>query len=249
MHDPIPSCTPSPCGPNSVCREIGSVPVCSCIQNYVGRPPNCRPECTSNAECPSSQACINEHCRDPCPGSCGSFATCQVANHRPMCRCISEYHGDPFIGCTPNPIIQYQPEIPMPCNPSPCGVNAICKERNGAGSCSCLPEYFGDPYVECRPECILNSDCIKSKACINTKCVDPCPGVCGINAECQATNHIPICFCIAGYTGDPSTVCQPIKQSILVFQFDLYKLLTVDSLCSGSYPYQPMPTITLWPIQ
>lgn len=66
-----------------------------------------------------------------------------------------------------------------PCNPSPCGANAICKERNGAGSCSCVPDYFGDPYSGCRPECIQDSECDRSRACVNNKCVDPCIGVCG----------------------------------------------------------------------
>lgn len=98
-----------------------------------------------------------------------------------------------------------------PCNPSPCGANAECKERNGAGSCSCLPEYFGDPYTGCRPECVQNSDCDRSKACVNNKCKDPCPGVCGINAECRVQNHSPVCLCLIGYEGDPSRSCQLIE--------------------------------------
>lgn len=94
-----------------------------------------------------------------------------------------------------------------PCNPSPCGANAVCKERNSAGSCSCLPEYYGDPYTGCRPECVQNSDCDRSKACNNNKCTDPCPGVCGINAECRVQNHSPVCICIEGYEGDPMNSC------------------------------------------
>lgn len=70
-----------------------------------------------------------------------------------------------------------------PCSPSPCGANAVCKERNGVGSCLCLAEYFGDPYTGCRPECVQNSECDRTKACINNRCKDPCPGVCGINAS------------------------------------------------------------------
>jgi len=101
----------------------------------------------------------------------------------------------------------------MPCNPSPCGANAVCKERNNAGSCSCLPEYFGDPYAGCRPECVQNSDCDRSRACINQKCVDPCPGVCGRNSECAVINHSPICSCFIGYTGNPSTGCYEIPKS------------------------------------
>ena len=78
----------------------------------------------------------------------------------------------------------------MPCNPSPCGANAKCEERNNAASCTCLPEYSGDPYVECRPECILNQDCPYTKTCLRNKCIDPCPGLCGANAECVVAMHV-----------------------------------------------------------
>lgn len=107
----------------------------------------------------------------------------------------------------------------MPCNPSPCGANAICKERNGAGSCICLPEYFGDPYTGCRPECVTNSDCDRSKACVNNKCRDPCPGTCGLNAECSVINHTPSCTCLPGYTGNPITACHmpPPPSKIILF--------------------------------
>lgn len=64
-------CHPSPCGQNSQCREINGQAVCSCIQGYIGSPPSCRPECVINSECPLNEACINQKCIDPCPGSCG----------------------------------------------------------------------------------------------------------------------------------------------------------------------------------
>lgn len=95
-----------------------------------------------------------------------------------------------------------------PCNPSPCGPNAVCKEHSGAGSCSCLPEFHGDPYVGCRPECLMSSECPFNKACLNMKCGDPCPGSCGINAECRVINHIPECSCLPGFTGDALTICK-----------------------------------------
>lgn len=94
-------CVPSPCGPNSQCRLIGSQAACSCIPNYLGRPPNCRPECTLNAECPSNKACTNERCIDPCPGSCGQNAVCNVINHNPICTCSSGFEGNPLTQCTP----------------------------------------------------------------------------------------------------------------------------------------------------
>lgn len=114
-------------------------------------------------------------------------------------------------------LVYREPIAPEPCNPSPCGSNAVCKERNGAGSCACLPEYTGDPYLECRPECVLNSDCPKSKACVNNKCHSPCPGVCGRNAECHVANHAPHCNCFDGYTGNPSVACHEIPRSIYLF--------------------------------
>lgn len=96
---PKDPCNPSPCGPNSICRETNNSPSCTCLSNYIGSPPSCRPECTINSECPINQACINQKCKDPCPGSCGLYAQCNVINHTPVCVCESGYTGDPFTGC------------------------------------------------------------------------------------------------------------------------------------------------------
>lgn len=208
---PVDPCIPSPCGPNSQCKVSGTSPSCSCLPNYVGVPPNCKPECISNSECANHLACINQKCRDPCPGTCGINAECRVVSHTPNCICIPGYFGDPFFQCNQQ-IARPTAEHLSPCTPSPCGSNAICKEQNGAGSCSCLPEYIGNPYEGCRPECILNSDCPPNKACIKNKCKDPCPGTCGSNAECTVISHLPSCTCIIGYTGDPFRYCSLIPQ-------------------------------------
>lgn len=215
VENPNP-CQPSPCGPNAECRVAGSSPSCSCLPQFIGSPPNCRPECVSNAECPSNLACINQKCKDPCPGVCGLNAECRVVSHAPNCVCLPNYFGDPFSQCT---IKQQEVEILNPCKPSPCGVNALCKERNGAGSCICLPEYIGNPYEGCRPECSINSDCPPNRACIHNKCQDPCPGTCGQNANCQVINHLPQCYCLPGYSGDPFKYCilaQVERKSIFV---------------------------------
>ena len=100
-------CVPSPCGPNSQCRVVGNTPACSCLPHYVGRAPNCRPECTISAECLSNLACQNERCRDPCPGSCGVQATCVVVKHAPVCTCQPGFTGDPFAGCSLIPCKAY----------------------------------------------------------------------------------------------------------------------------------------------
>lgn len=93
-------CVPSPCGSNAICREINGSPSCSCMPEYQGLPPNCRPECAINQDCSSNMACINMKCKDPCPGSCGYNAVCTVFNHLPACTCSQGFTGDPFTQCT-----------------------------------------------------------------------------------------------------------------------------------------------------
>ena len=196
----------------------------------IGSPPNCRPECIINADCPTDKACINRKCQDPCPGLCGINAKCEVLNRIPICICNTGFIGDPFAQCyrpssklfrkntecslifgfiaTPRPI-----EVVQPCNPSPCGINAECSENRGAASCRCILDYVGNPYVECKPECTVNSECPRDKACINNKCGDPCPGVCGVHATCSVTNHVPLCKCDPGYTGNAFVSCTRITTS------------------------------------
>ena len=99
-----------------------------------------------------------------------------------------------------------------PCHPSPCGPNARCRVQAGYGACECEPEYHGNPYEGCRPECLVSSDCPMNRACIRNKCADPCPGTCGVNAICTVSNHIPICTCPEGSTGDAFRICQAIRR-------------------------------------
>lgn len=228
---PLNPCQPSPCGPYSQCKVSGDSPSCSCLPGFVGSPPRCRPECVSNSECQSHLACINQKCKDPCPGSCGLNAECRVVSHTPNCICQPGFIGDPFRQCSPQPSNTSLPFLPQaldlrlvflflakvvqetlsPCKPSPCGANAECREQHGAGACVCLPDYFGNPYEGCRPECVLSSDCPSDKACIQSKCQDPCPGTCGQNALCQVINHLPSCTCVQGFTGDPFRYCTPVS--------------------------------------
>lgn len=209
---PANPCDPSPCGPNSICKVANGSPSCTCLPEFIGVPPNCRPECVTNNECPMNMACIDKKCKDPCPGSCGVNAECRVVSHTPSCNCLAGFTGDPLIQCN----IELLPTLPVitsPCDPSPCGSNAICKERNNAGSCTCIANYIGNPYEGCKPECILNSDCPPNKACIRNTCNDPCPGTCGQNSECQVIDHLPVCNCISGYTGNPFIFCNIIPQA------------------------------------
>lgn len=94
-----------------------------------------------------------------------------------------------------------------PCAASPCGPGAICTSEDDRYRCTCQPGYFGNPYQSCSPECTVNSDCPSNRACVSLKCVDPCPGSCGINANCQVLSHAPNCYCEPGYTGNPYRRC------------------------------------------
>nr|CAD7617304.1 unnamed protein product [Timema genevievae] len=200
MERPTP-CVPSPCGANADCREQNGAGSCSCLQDYVGNPyEGCRPECVLNTDCASNRACIRNKCQDPCPGTCGQNADCQVVNHLPSCTCIPGYTGDPFRYCNLLPREPVVSEPGDPCIPSPCGPNSQCRQVNEQAVCSCLPTFIGSP-PGCRPECVVSSECPLNRACVNQKCADPCPGTCGINARCEPHHlrlhrqYIPILVC------------------------------------------------------
>ena len=94
-------CEPNPCGSNAICKEQNGAGSCSCIADYFGNPyEGCRPECITGSDCASNLACINLKCKDPCPGTCGRNAECQVINHNPICTCFVDYTGDPFRYCS-----------------------------------------------------------------------------------------------------------------------------------------------------
>jgi hypothetical protein len=258
-------CNPSPCGLYSQCRDINGSPSCSCLSTYIGSPPNCRPECSINSECPSNKACIQEKCRDPCLGACGFNAICTVINHTPACSCSERDTGDPFTNCYPKPpprktffsFLKFslksnisnishsakEPPRDDPCNPSPCGPNAQCSN----GICTCLPEYQGDPYSMCRPECVINNDCPRDKSCVRNKCVNPCPGPCGQNAICDVINHISMCSCPPGTSGNAFVQCSPYQcmyfaSSYFCSQHSKFVKLLLISSCRN----KPLPTFTLW---
>lgn len=72
------------------------------MSEYQGDPySGCRPECILNTDCTVNKACINNKCKDPCQGTCGINAICNVYNHIPMCTCPQGMNGNAFIQCLP----------------------------------------------------------------------------------------------------------------------------------------------------
>lgn len=155
-----------------------------------------------------------------------------------MCSCLQAFSGNAFIMCSPIPgkycinnfflssicLFRAVAIRGNPCNPSPCGSNSQCRDVNGQAVCSCVPGYLGSPPT-CRPECITSSECSLNLACVNQKCIDPCPGTCGINSVCQVVNHNPICSCKPGFSGDPFTICSPIRKKQNFQNIPLYLII------------------------
>ena len=99
QSDPINLCHPSPCGRHSECTVRHNNAHCECLPNYIGAPPNCRPECITNDDCSNYLACINLHCKNPCTNSCGLNAQCSVTIHTANCYCPENMNGNPFVEC------------------------------------------------------------------------------------------------------------------------------------------------------
>jgi hypothetical protein len=55
---------------------------------------------------------------------------------------------------------------------------------------------------------MANEECPDHRACINYQCVDPCISKCGSNARCEPKNHLAVCTCPEGYTGDARASCR-----------------------------------------
>lgn len=95
------------CGVNALCSVKNHSVSCSCPSGYRPDPDpyiRCKPyECLSHPECPTTLACENEQCVDPCKGNCARNADCSVIKHREICRCHPGYQGDPYgIACSPS---------------------------------------------------------------------------------------------------------------------------------------------------
>lgn len=201
-------CIPSPCGQNTQCSVLNDRAVCSCLPDTIGDPQTgCHAECVINSDCSADKACINKHCENPCQTStCGIKAECRVYDHTANCYCRNGYMGNAFIHCLPNPPIRNV--TANPCDPSPCRIGSVCHAYGSdVAVCDICSNEKGYNNPACRPECLTNSDCEFSKACLNQRCSDPCIGTCGQNAICTVINHNAICSCPHGLYGNPFDHC------------------------------------------
>lgn len=213
-HDPTKDpCKPSPCPDNVKCFSYDNkVAICdNCASPDSYNNPQCRPQCTTESECPSNMACINRRCEDPCLNSCGINSECTVIGHKPNCRCMNGMIGNPYEGCK----YPAKDEKPATCGDKICGSNADCTQKGKVFKCVCQKDYFGDPLVGCRPECTINSECPSEKACVRNRCINPCDeNICGNGARCEAKNHRGVCTCLENYTGNAYLMCTPVSKDI-----------------------------------
>ena len=169
--DRVDVCDPNPCGTNAECQSINNNVLCVCLPGLQGNPNiACKPECTTNSECSNSLACIAQNCRDPCAGSCGVNARCQVVGHNPVCTCPLGYTGDPFVQCqirptttvVEKPECEVDPDCPPslaciqqrcknPCTDRPgvCAPNALCRVAQHRPVCVCPEGLSGNPQIQC----------------------------------------------------------------------------------------------------
>lgn len=89
-----------------------------------------------------------------------------------------------------------------------CGRNAHCEAKDHVGKCECNQGFTKDVSGDCiRIECLKNSDCPDSSACIDSKCQLGCklPNICPPNSICTSTAHEQKCSCKPGYFSSNSS--------------------------------------------
>ncbi|XP_067015307.2 adhesive plaque matrix protein 2 [Anabrus simplex] len=199
------------CGRGANCDVQNHIPVCSCPEGYTGDPFNyCR------------LMDPNELCN---PSPCGPNTNCDVVRNVPTCSCLPGFKGSAIRGCVPE--CESDSECRQDqscqnyrcrsvCTQDACGKGARCQPKDHRAICSCPEGYIGNPYGNCRPECYTHSECPTSKpTCFYGKCMDPCKGACGQNANCRVRGEVAVCSCPRNMTGNPFQYCRPFTKQDL----------------------------------
>lgn len=213
--------------------------------NCFKEPTTPSPECRTDLECSSHQACINEKCRNPCAerNPCAQNAECRVSQHRPLCYCPIGWGGDPQVQC-------YKPECktdhdcpydktchnenclnPCTLGAVQCGRGAECLAQNHRANCMCPAGTQGNPLVSCvTGVCQYNEDCRDDEACdrLNRVCRKVCDSdSCAETAICEGRAHQPVCSCRPGTSGNPYVECSAYR--------DVQPECRVDADCPSQF--------------
>lgn len=168
------------------------------------------------------------------PNACHASAKCINIEGGFTCVCEDGLVGDPLSsGCRkpgdcftnedcPISAACYNNTCRNPCEtPGACGINAECIPLAHEATCKCPLRTKEDNNHNCIPvDCIAANDCSDDKTCLNSTCINPCklPNICGEKAYCSPSNHLGICICEAGTTGDAYLGCLPFQYCADDFQ-------------------------------
>lgn len=77
--------------------------------------------------------------------------------------------------------------------------------------------------------CNKDAECPDSMRCVGRTCLNLCPSACGTNSVCRMFNHLPVCSCPPGYSGNPYAWVYNYERS----PCDLTKDFVVDGVKRG----------------
>ena len=224
-----PCDNPAACGSCADCQVVDHQAQCSCMSNTFGNPLfGCKAlikRCTSRSQCKPRENCNEGFCSKSCrsDSQCSCGEECADGVCHAVCSedsdCSSGFlcrNGICTIGCRINSDCESSQGCVNgictdPCDPSPCGKNTECRAADHRPICLCKAGFAGDPIVECKQyECLKDQDCSSNMACINQECENPClsKDICGVNAQCQVSNHRAECSCPPDHYGNPQIECK-----------------------------------------
>ncbi len=191
--------------------------------------------CQRNSECKDSEVCIERTCVNSCliKDPCGPNAECFAERHDSKCRCLKNFEGNPYDGCTP---IGCRSDSECDSNEkcyrnvgngeclNPClredicaPIGSECIAANHKSNCRCIIGYTGNGYDKCTPlptpECVYDGDCPVSRVCLREKCEVACNAFnpCKSPAKCNLIETTPVktlvCSCPDGYITNGQGAC------------------------------------------
>lgn len=213
-------------------RNIGnpySVPGC--------RGPN---ECPSgNSDCPPTASCERDDhgllmCKNLCqkPDICGLNAQCRMENHVAVCYCPPSFTGNPHDhnrGCIRVPeicttdhdclggLVCENRRCRPPCRTdNDCAVRELCRGGHCVLGCKTDSDCLtGEICIanKCIVGCRTDNDCLSTENCLSNSCTSICESAtaCGTNALCKVLDHRKECYCLPGFTGNPTIACQRVQ--------------------------------------
>ena len=190
----VDPCPLERCGINAICSPKNHRAVCTCPSGYRPDPDpytRCKQyECLTDPDCPTTLACRNEQCTDPC--QCARNADCSARNHKGICTCQPGFTGDPYgVACTPSKI-------------------HFCTKmfffKISRTYIFLFTHLVPEPVID--EGCKMDRECPSKQACIITNnkgdCKNPCTAFqpCVQNAECKVYDSLPLrtmtCTCVEG---------------------------------------------------